>query len=114
MPWPGGPSSPGLPVTSPPVGASRGPVRAKGSPIRDSVMIPAAPVDWRWRARRALTRLGPRVIPALVEALSAGEDATIRSFAAESLARLGREARSASEALRHAASSDPDPSVREA
>jgi HEAT repeat protein len=54
------------------------------------------------------------VIPALEEALSAGEDATIRRFAAESLARLGQEARSALEALRHAASGDPDPSVREA
>src|SRR5262245_48249331 len=89
-------------------------MKTQGSRIRDSAMSPEPSVDWRWRARRALTRFGPRVIPAVVEALSAGEDATIRSFAAESLARLGQEARSASGALRQAASSDPDPSVREA
>jgi HEAT repeat protein len=77
-------------------------------------MEPEVPVDWRWRARRALSRFGPRAIPALVEALSAGEDATIRGFAAESLARLGPEARGASEALRHAARHDADPSVRQA
>ena len=49
-----------------------------------------------------------------MDALSAGEDPTIRRFAADSLGRLGSEAReAASEALRHAALHDEDPSVRE-
>ena len=77
-------------------------------------MAPESPDDWRWKARRVLSRFGPRAIPALVEALCAGEDPTIRRFAAESLALLGAEARGASEALRHAAGHDEDPSVREA
>jgi HEAT repeat protein len=77
-------------------------------------MAPESPDDWHWKARRVLSRFGPRTIPALVEALCAGEDPTIRRFAAESLALLGSEARSASEALRHAAWHDLDPSVREA
>src|SRR5262249_40174395 len=70
--------------------------------------------DWRWKTRRALVRFGARAIPALVEALSAREDPTIRCFAADSLGRLGPEAREASEALRHAAWHDEDASVREA
>lgn len=77
-------------------------------------MAPESPDDWRWKARRVLSRFGPRAVPALVEALAAGEDPTIRRFAADSLARLGAEARSAADALRHAAGHDADPSVREA
>ena len=77
-------------------------------------MPPESSDDWRWKARRVLSRFGPRAIPALVEALSAGEDPTIRRFAADSLGRLGPEARDASEALRRAAWHDEDPSVREA
>lgn len=77
-------------------------------------MAPESSEDWRWKARRALSRFGPRAIPALVEALGMGEDATIRRFAADSLALLGADARSASDALRHAAWHDEDPSVREA
>ena len=65
-------------------------------------MAPEGSDDWRWKARRALSRFGPRAIPALVEALSVGDDPTIRRFAADSLALLGVDARSASEALRHA------------
>ena len=72
------------------------------------------PDDWRWKARRVLLRFGPRMVPALVEALCVGEDPAIRRFAAESLARLGSEARGASEALRHTAWHDEDPAVREA
>lgn len=70
--------------------------------------------DWRWKARRVLSRFGPRAIPALVEAVSTGEDPTIRRFAADSLALLGYDARGASEALRHAAWHDEEPSVRKA
>jgi len=70
--------------------------------------------DWRWKARRVLSRFGHRAIPALVEALRRGEDPIIRGFAADSLGRLGLEARDASEALRHAAWHDEDPLVREA
>ena len=89
-------------------------VRLQGLPLRDEAMAPESSEDWRWKARRALSRFGPRAIPALVEALGMGEDATIRRFAADSLALLGADARSASEALRHAAWHDEDPSVREA
>jgi HEAT repeat protein len=77
-------------------------------------MAPESPDDWRWKARRVLSRFGPRAIPALAEALSAGEDPTIRRFAADSLALLGADARGAVDALRHAAWHDEDPSVREA
>jgi HEAT repeat protein len=77
-------------------------------------MAPESPDDWRWKARRVLSRFGPRAIPALVEALSGGEDPTIRRFAADSLGRLGPEARDAAEALRQAAWHDDDLSVREA
>lgn len=70
--------------------------------------------DWRWKARRILSRFGDREIPALVDALGGGEDPAIRCFAADTLARLGSEARSASDALRHAASHDGDSSVRAA
>jgi hypothetical protein len=73
---------------------------------------PGATADWRWKARRALARFGPREIPALLAALSGGDDPTIRAFAAESLARLGADAHGAEEALRHAARHDPDPGVR--
>ena len=76
-------------------------------------MAPESSEDWRWKARRALSRFGPRAIPALVEALGVGEDATIRR-SADSLDLLGADARSASEALRHAAWHDEDPSVRKA
>ena len=77
-------------------------------------MAPESAGDWRWKARRVLSRFGARAIPALVEALSSGEDPTIRRFAADSLGRLGPDARDASEALRTAAWQDEDPSVREA
>ncbi|HWC03665.1 MAG TPA: HEAT repeat domain-containing protein [Methylomirabilota bacterium] len=70
--------------------------------------------DWQWKARRVLSRFGPRTVPALIEALCGGEDPAIRRFAAESLAHLGPEARGASDALQHAAWHDVDPSVREA
>ena len=89
-------------------------MRLQGSLLRDEAMAPESTEDWRWKARRALSRFGPRAIPALVEALSMGDDATIRRFAADSLALLGADARGASEALRHAAWHDADPSVREA
>ena len=77
-------------------------------------MAPESPDDWRWKARRVLSRFGPRAIPALVDALATGDDPTIRRFAADSLGRLGAEARSASEALRHAVGHDGDASVRQA
>jgi HEAT repeat protein len=77
-------------------------------------MAPETDEDWRWKAHRVLSRFGVRTVPALMEALSSGEDPTIRRFAADSLGRLGPEAREASEALRHAAWRDEDPSVREA
>jgi HEAT repeat protein len=77
-------------------------------------MAPETHDDWRWKARRVLSRFGVRTVPALVEALSSGEDPTIRRFAADSLGRLGAEAREASDALRYAAWHDEDPSVREA
>ncbi len=59
-----------------------------------------------------LARFGARTVPALVEALSAGDDPAVRQFAAESLGHLGHEARSASDALRHAALHDDDRAVR--
>ena len=77
-------------------------------------MAPEAHDDWRWKARRVLSRFGARTVPALVEALSSGEDPAIRRFAADSLGRLGPEAREATEALRHAAWHDEDSSVRAA
>jgi len=77
-------------------------------------MAPEPSNDWRWKARRVLSRFGPRAIPALVEALSLGEDPTIRRFAADALGRLGPEARDALDALRQAAWHDEDSSVREA
>jgi HEAT repeat protein len=90
------------------------PVRVHGSLLRDVAMPPESSDDWRWKARRVLSRFGPRAIPALVEALSTGEDPTIRRFAADSLALLGTDAHDASDALRHAAWHDEDSSVREA
>jgi len=89
-------------------------MRARGSVVREVLTAPESADDWRWKARRVLSRFGHRAIPALVEALCVGEDPAIRRFAADSLGRLGSEARSASEALRHAAGHDEDPSVREA
>ena len=82
--------------------------------LRDAAMGPESLDDWRWKARRVLSRFGARTIPALVEAVCSGDDTAIRRFAAESLARLGPEARGASEALRHAAWHDEDPTVRAA
>jgi hypothetical protein len=70
--------------------------------------------DWHWKARRVLARFGHRTVPALVEALAAGDDPTIRQFAAESLGYLGREAQDASDALHHAARHDADRAVRAA
>jgi len=49
-----------------------------------------------------------------MEALSLGEDPAIRRFAADSLRRLGAEARDATAALRYAAWHDEDASVRAA
>ena len=77
-------------------------------------MAPEAHDDWRWKARRVLSRFGARTVPALMEALSLGEDPTIRRFAADALGRLGPEARDAVGTLRHAAWHDEDASVREA
>jgi HEAT repeat protein len=77
-------------------------------------MRPEAVDDWRWKARRVLSRFGDRTIPALVEALGSGDDPAIRRFAAETLALLGPDARGASEALRHVAWHNEDPSVRAA
>jgi len=88
-------------------------VKLRGALLRDEAMVPESQDDWRWKARRVLSRFGARAIPALVEALSPGEDPTIRCFAADSLGRLGPEAREALEALRHSAWHDEDPSVRE-
>jgi HEAT repeat protein len=90
------------------------PVRLHGSLLRDVAMPPESSDDWRWKARRVVARFGPRTIPALVEALSTEEDPTIRRFAADSLAMLGSDAQGASDALRHAAWHEEDPSVREA
>lgn len=95
------------------LGASR-PVRTRTVDIRSGAMREAAPDDWRWKARRVLARFGTRTVPALVEALATGDDPVIRRFAAESLADLGPEARGASDALRHAAHHDQDPTVRTA
>ena len=61
-----------------------------------------------------LARFGARTVPALVEALSSGDDPSIRRFAAESLGHLGHEARSASDALRQAARHDECRAVRAA
>jgi HEAT repeat protein len=80
--------------------------------LRDVVLVSESPNDWRWKARRVLSRFGPRTVPALVEALRGGEDPTIRTFAADALARLGAEAHGAAEALRHVAGHDADASVR--
>jgi|RhiMetdeSRZDD1v2_1073273.scaffolds.fasta_scaffold00830_14 HEAT repeat protein len=88
-------------------------MRTRGSVVREVLTAPESADDWGWKARRVLSRFGSRAIPALVEALNGGEDPTIRRFAADSLGRLGSEARSASEALRHAAWHDEDPSVRD-
>jgi HEAT repeat protein len=77
-------------------------------------VTPDAPDDWHWKARRVLARFGTRTVPALVEALSDGDDPGIRQFAAESLAELGPEAGVAWDALRHAADHDRDPAVRAA
>lgn len=82
--------------------------------LRDVAMAPETHDDWRWKARRVLSRFGARTVPALMEALSSGEDPAIRRFAADSLGRLGPDARDALEALRHAAWHDEDQSVREA
>jgi len=89
-------------------------MKARSSLQPEVGMAPESADDWRWKAHRVLSRFGHRTIPALVEALREGEDPMIRHFAAASLGRLGSEARSASEALRHAASHDVDPFVREA
>jgi HEAT repeat protein len=77
-------------------------------------MGPESLDDWHWKARRVLSRFGPRTVPALVEALVGGDDPAIRLFAAESLALLGPDAREASDALHQAAGHDEDPLVRAA
>jgi HEAT repeat protein len=87
-------------------------VKLQATALRDDAMPPETAEDWRWKPRRVLSRFGPRTVPALVEALSAGEDPTIRRFAADLLGRLGDDARGAVAALRHAAWHDEDPSVR--
>jgi HEAT repeat protein len=89
-------------------------VRARSALTQDVTMAPEPSDDWRWKARRVLSRFGPRAIPALVEALRTGDDPVIRRFAADSLGRLGPDAHDASEALRHAAWHDEDSAVREA
>jgi hypothetical protein len=70
--------------------------------------------DWHWKAWRVLTRFGPRTIPALIEGLSTGDDPVIRQFAAESLGRLGDDARGSQDALHRAAHHDESPLVRAA
>jgi HEAT repeat protein len=70
--------------------------------------------EWGWRVERVLRRLGPRVVPALAEALRTGRDPAVRRFAAVSLGRRGREACLAAEILRQVARHDGDPAVREA
>jgi hypothetical protein len=82
--------------------------------LRDAPTRPESIDDWHWKARRVVSRFGPRTVPALVEALGGGDDPAIRVFAAESLALLGADARGASEALRHTACHDEDPLVRAA
>lgn len=67
-------------------------MRARVSVVREVLTVPESSDDWRWKARRVLSRFGPRAIPALVEALCVGEDPTIRRFAADSLGRLGSDA----------------------
>jgi len=64
-------------------------VRARGSLVREGAMGTEPHDDWRWKARRVLSRFGARTIPALMEGLSLGEDPSIRHFAADSLGRLG-------------------------
>jgi HEAT repeat protein len=88
------------------------PVSEQGSVLQDVAMVAESFEDWRWKARRVLSRFGPRTVPALVEALCVGEDPTIRGFAADTLARLGAEAHGAAETLRHVARHDADASVR--
>jgi HEAT repeat protein len=88
-------------------------MKARGSGARQAAM-PESVDDWRWKARRVLSRFGTRTVPALVEALGSGDDPSIRRFAAESLGRLGPEARGAVDALRHSAGHDPNASVRAA
>jgi len=82
-------------------------VRARTSLLGEVAMAPESPDDWRWKARRVLSRFGPRAVPALVEALATGDDPVIRRFAADSLGQLGAEARGALEALRQAAGAVP-------
>jgi HEAT repeat protein len=90
------------------------PVRTRIVDAPNAGARPESSDDWHWKARRVLARFGARTVPALVEALSAGDDPTVRHFAAESLGHLGDEARSASDALRHAALHDADRAVRTA
>jgi hypothetical protein len=81
-------------------------------PGPDAPLEPTPPGDWHWKAWRVLARFGTRAVPALIEALSAGDDPAIRRFAADSLGRLGRDALSAEPALRRVAQHDASPMVR--
>ena len=81
-------------------------------PGSDVPLEPTPPGDWHWKAWRVLARFGTRAVPALIEALSAGDDPAIRQFAADSLGRLGRDALGAEEALRRVAQHDESPMVR--
>jgi hypothetical protein len=91
-----------------------GVIRPVSAPVSgsDAPLEPAPPGDWHWKAWRVLARFGPRTVPALIEALSTGDDPAVRQFAADSLGRLGREALGAEETLRRVAQHDGSPMVR--
>jgi hypothetical protein len=90
------------------------PVSARTPEGPDAPPGPTASGDWHWKAWRVLTRFGARTIPALIEGLSTGDDPAIRQFAAESLGRLGEDARGSQDALHRAAHHDESPLVRAA
>lgn len=71
-------------------------------------------MEVRWRALRALGRLGDRVVPALAQALREDGDPRVREFAAEALGKVGRSAEEAWLALERASRGDDSPAVRRA
>jgi hypothetical protein len=88
------------------------PGTARTGDTRQAAARPGPRHDWPWKARRVVARFGARTVPALIEALAAGEEPAIRRFAAESLGQLGPVAHGAGDALRHVAHHDEDATVR--
>ena len=75
--WPGGRGRARLRARPNRAGALLGSARAmkkRNLGLQNAPVGPESLDDWHWKARRVLSRFGPRTVPALVEALLGGDD----------------------------------------